>query len=494
MTAITWHERPFRVLMGLVALVGIAVMPREMYPGDPFTMREETRAILLHGELAVSDVVVRNYAQNGEPGQYVVDHPTNGRSYSKYGSMAAWFYLLPMGLENLIEGELPPFVSNRRVLYLNIFNIVLSLLVAASIYRTARRFDAAPWVAATFVGLCFYTTFLWNYLRAQNSEIMQLLLFAWAVTAFLDVLDARKRGDSGSGGVIRLWLACGALLLMKIAFIFVGPIFALALAVDRKQRSGRPWLESMIAESWLHVVPALLSWAALAAVNTIKFGAPWLTGYHVWRTDITGFNGNLVDAVYQLFCSVQWGFPFCFPVLVLAVPFVGQWLRRYGVAYGALLALAALYVSLIGMMPSWRGEWCYGPRYWIFILPFIALPAVDAIAWLAGNGWRNRVCLAAVTLALVHSASLQTEVNRNSFFAVYYLRSPMERSMTADAARYFEHHAYGRILGDCRRYQDELDVLPWWKDIKKSTDPKAASAFEGHVKAVVNAGNLYWFQ
>jgi hypothetical protein len=37
-------------------------------------------------------------------------------------------------------------------------------------------------------------------------------------------------------------------------------------------------------------------------------------------------------------------------------------------------------------------------------------------------------------------------------------------------------------------------VLPWWKDIKKGADPKAASAFEGHVKAVVNAGNLYWLQ
>jgi hypothetical protein len=55
-----------------------------MYPGDPVTMREETRAILLRGELAVSDRVVREYS-SGEPGQYIVDNPRNGRSYSKYG-------------------------------------------------------------------------------------------------------------------------------------------------------------------------------------------------------------------------------------------------------------------------------------------------------------------------------------------------------------------------------------------------------------------------
>lgn len=68
-------------------------MPGEIYPGDPVTMREETRAILLRGELAVSDEVVRQYSR-GEPGQYIVDNPRNGRSYSKYGSMAAWFYLV----------------------------------------------------------------------------------------------------------------------------------------------------------------------------------------------------------------------------------------------------------------------------------------------------------------------------------------------------------------------------------------------------------------
>ena len=98
---------PGRLLLAIVAIVGVVCMPGDMYPGDPVTMREETRAILLRGELAVSDFVVREYSR-GEPGQYIVDNLRNGRSYSKYGSMAAWFYLLPMGLERLIEGDLPP--------------------------------------------------------------------------------------------------------------------------------------------------------------------------------------------------------------------------------------------------------------------------------------------------------------------------------------------------------------------------------------------------
>ncbi|MFM8634983.1 MAG: hypothetical protein ACKOEX_09265, partial [Planctomycetia bacterium] len=192
-----WRERPLWALAILALVVGFVVMPAELYPADPATMREETRSILLHGELAVEDIIARSYRLYDEPGQYVVDNPRNGRSYSKYGSMAAWMYLLPMGAELIIEGELPPIVSPRRVVYLNAFNIVMSLLVAASIYRTARRFDAGAWTAALFVAICFYTTFLWNYLRAQNSEIMQLLFFAWAVTGFLDTVDERQTGARG---------------------------------------------------------------------------------------------------------------------------------------------------------------------------------------------------------------------------------------------------------------------------------------------------------
>jgi hypothetical protein len=477
-----------------VALVGIVTMPAEMYPGDPVTMREETRAILLERELAVAEAVAQHYAQIGEPGQYVVENPGNGRSYSKYGSLAALFYTIPMGVEWLSEGDLPPFTSERRVLYLNIFNLVLSVLLATSVYHTARRFDAAPWVAATFVLLCFYTTFLWNYLRAQTSEIMQLLLFAWAVAAFLDVLKARSTGERGTGGLLRLWAACGALLLMKIAFILVGPLFALGLAVNRRLSQQRSFASGMVAEASLHAFPVLLSWAALAAVNTIKFGAPWLSGYHVWRTDITSFNGNLLDAVYQLLFSVQWGFPFCFPVLVLAIPFMARWLRTYSVAYGTLLTIAAAYVLLIGLMPSWRGEWSYGPRYWIFVLPFVALPAVDAIVWLTADGRYHRACLVVVLLVLVHSLRLQMEVNRSPFFATYYLRGPLDGAMTGESARFFEHHHTGRILREFRRHRNALAGLPWWNDLRRVANPRAITEFENHVKAVMSRQNFYWWR
>jgi len=494
MWAMVWRHRAILALLALVGVVGVAAMPRETYPADPLTMREETRAILLRGELAVSDFVVRSYISAGEPGQYIVDNPHNGRSYSKYGSMAAWCYLLPMGLERLVEGDLPPFDSPRRVVYLNVFNIVLSLLVAASLFRTARRCGAAPWVAATYVGLCFYTTFLWNYLRAQNSEIMQLLFFAWAVTAFLDVLDARREGRSGLRGVLLLWLACGALLLTKVAYLLIGPLLACGLLADRLQRHEGSWLRVVVAEAKVHLLPAGVIVAVWLGVNAIKFGSPWNTGYHVWKPEVHGFGGDLLDAVSQLLFSVQWGLPFCFPMLFLALPFVPRWLRAEPVRYGTLLGIGVTYLVLIGMLPSWRGEWCYGPRYWLFVLPFVALPAVDAIRGLAVATWSRRLALAAVVVGLAYSTLLQWQVNRHPFFTYYDLRLPLERGMGYDAARYFAGRSYGRILWDFSRCQDRLTDLPWWEEMKPRLNPQDAQAYEDQVRERLKQHNLFWLR
>ena len=484
---------PGRLLLAAVVVVGVACMPRDIYPGDPVTMREETRAILLRGELAVSDVVVRNYAATGEPGQYVVDNPRNGRSYSKYGSMAAWLYLIPMGLEKLVEGDLPPFGSQRQIVYLNVFNVVLSLLVAASLFRTAQRFGAAPWAAAAYVALCFYATFLWNYLRAQNSEIMQLLLCAWAVSAFLDVLDARRQGLGGGSSVVRLWLACAALLLTKVAYLLIGPLFAVGLMVDRKNRLGGSWLATFVAEAKVHLLPASIAVGVWLGVNTVKFGSPWRTGYHVWRPEIHGFTGDVFEALYHLLFTPQWGLGFCFPVLFLALPFIGRWCRQDPVRYGTLLGIGLTYLLLIGMLPSWRGEMCYGPRYWLFVLPFVSLPALDAIKSLASGTRPAWVALVLVGAGLMYSTALQWQVNRHSFFAFYALRGPFEQTAGLTAASYFLNHSYGRVLWDFSRAQDRLSDLPWWKEMKARLRPQDAEAYEKHVRAVLAGNNLFWF-
>jgi hypothetical protein len=406
--------------------------------------------------------------------------------------MAAWMYLVPMGAELLIEGELPPLSSPRRVVYLNIFNIALSILVAASIYRTARRFDAKPWMAALFVALCFYTTFLWNYLRAQNSEIMQLLFFGWAVTGFLDALDERRSGTKG-GGTIRLWAACAALFLTKVSYLFIGPLFACGLLCDRKSRSAGSWRDTFYAEAREHVVPCSLMIGGWALLNWVKFGSPFLTGYHIWNSAAHGLTGNLLNALYPLTFSVQWGLVFCFPVLAMALPFTWQWIRAQPVRCGTIVGIGATYVVLIGMLPSWTGAWCYGPRYWIFILPFVSLPAIGMLDW-----FRSRTAAAILAGALtagVLSSSLwlQMQVNRFPFFTYYRLMLPLENARTKAKEAFFSQNPYGWIEYSMWRYRYRLERLPWWRDIKARVPATASARYESDVREIVGRSNLLLF-
>jgi hypothetical protein len=491
-TAAVQALTPRRALLATVIAVGVVAMPAELYPGDPMTMREETRAILLRRECALSDSIAEHYRNTSEIGQYVVDNPRNGRSYSKYGSMAAWFYLLPMAVERVVEGALPPFVSPRRILYLNAFNIVLAALTAASIYRTVCRFGAPPWAATVYVLACLYATFVWNYLRAQNTEVMQLLLFSWAVTAFLDAVDLPTRRMT-SGAVVRLWSACTALLLMKVAYLPVGPLFGLGLLAQRKRADDLTWSAAIHREATVHAVPGLCCGAIWAANNFLKFGAPWLTGYHVWRPESHGFTGSLADSLPQLLFGVQWGLGFCFPVLLLALPWMGNWLTREPVRYGTLAGIAVTYLLLIGMLPSWRGEMCYGPRYWMFVLPFVALPALEAIRWMASRRGCARLARAVVIAGVCYSGWLQWQVNRWPFFTFYNLRAPLDRNADMSAAAAFSLDSYGKIQADMYRCREDLSRLEWWKTTRQAVGPQFAERYEQYVREVLSQSNLYWW-
>jgi hypothetical protein len=480
------------MLPAIVIVLGVIAMPAEIYPGDPMAMREEARAILLRGEYAITDSIAQHYRNTSEVGQYVVDHPETGRAYSKYGSMAAWFYVLPMAVERVVEGSLPPFVSERRLIYLNGFNIVLSVLVAASLQRTAMRFGAQRGIATAFVVGCFYTTFIWNYLRAQNSEIMQLLLFSWATTAFLDAAQTPSRRLTSSA-VLRLWCVCTALLLMKVAYLFVGPLFGLGLVAQRKRDHRIGWLRAFYEEIVVHALPALGCVAAWAVNNHVKFGAFWLTGYHAWRPEIHGFTGSLSDSLPQLLFGVQWGFGWCFPVVLLALPWMARWVRDEPIRYGTLAAMAVTYVGLIGMLPSWRGEMCYGPRYWMFILPFVSLPAVDAIRWLTSRRGAARLVTAAAFCGLAYSTWLQWQVNRWPFFTYYTLRAPFEQQAGMGVATAFLLNSYGKIQADMYHHRDDISRLEWWKAMKEQVEPEFARQYEQHVRDVLTASNLYWW-
>src|SRR6185295_16935508 len=103
------------------------------------------------------------------------------------------------GVENFYDYERPtasqnlPFYTHSLVFMLNLYNVALSLLIAWYLYQLAGLYVARALTRSLFVLAVFYSTFLWNYLRAQSSEIFQVLFFAGFFYHFMLFVRSKSR-------------------------------------------------------------------------------------------------------------------------------------------------------------------------------------------------------------------------------------------------------------------------------------------------------------
>src|SRR5688572_8714960 len=167
------RRRPPWALFGVVALVAVASLPRHEYVGDPFAIRLEAIHLLQTGRLGVPPEIG---SRMGTRGQYFFENVEKGRWFSKYGVLNTLLFVPPLAVERAATGALP-WVSPRRVHFLNAMNVLLTLLTAAYLLATLRLYTDDAVLRWVYVLAAFYATFWWNYLRAHASEIHQTLFF-----------------------------------------------------------------------------------------------------------------------------------------------------------------------------------------------------------------------------------------------------------------------------------------------------------------------------
>src|SRR5262249_22898486 len=157
-----------------VVLVNFVAMPGEFLRGDPAAWREEARSIVAAGELAVPARVAERY---GQPGQYFARNEKTGAYYLKYGLMNALMLVPPLFVER-VTGALSDRLTYPSLLLHNLWNIVLSALLAAMLYHLAALYTQRTAVRVGFALTTLYASAMWFYLRAQTSELYQVLFFS----------------------------------------------------------------------------------------------------------------------------------------------------------------------------------------------------------------------------------------------------------------------------------------------------------------------------
>ncbi|HVM63003.1 MAG TPA: hypothetical protein VMV72_19245 [Verrucomicrobiae bacterium] len=486
------------LLLVTVFVINFVAMPGTWWPGDPFAWREETRSLLRDGALHVDT----QYAgQAGERGQYFVVNPRNGLWYSKYGLMNSLMAVPPTALEAALDGHMPRLGEAPDLLIFNLYNILLSLILCGLLYRITGWYTARTWVRVAYVLCAFYATFFWYYQRAQGAEIYQVLFF----TAAFYFLMTYLRGLTSAGGessatnrgaLLAAWMFVGALVLTRVVFGLLIPTVWLAViyaawSLEQEERERLLRREA----GWL-VIPALLIVGALAWINWIKFGEPWLTGYHQWRPQAHAPTGRWQDGLWGVLFDPQASMLLHFPILIFGLFAMREFWRRYQLDAVVMFLLPSALVVFLTKMPIWRGEWAYGPRLLIFMLPVLSLPFIVYLDRLAAGPWRwRRFAMVVVTVVtLGYSTWLQYEVNRLDFWTMYRVLFTFDGDWSQDSARYFFGHQMGTFNADLIRHKDDLDGLPYVAELEKRglLRGQDAQAYKAMLRGLIDNENFYW--
>jgi hypothetical protein len=242
--------------------------------------------------------------------------------------------------------------------------------------------------AARFASLLLATgSIVWVYARSPFTEIVQLVCFTGF---FLESARLAKRLDRRTAVAVGLW--AGMLLNTKYIYALCLPGAGLVLAVAHRDRLRQ------LGRSVLHAGLGFLPGAVmLLSYNYLRFGSVTATGYK-----------KVGEVMVENVLFSLWGFLFSpgksiflyVPPLLLAV--LG--LRRFWYAHRPtvwlMLATILPPVLFYAGFPSWPGDWAWGPRYLVFAVPVLLLPAVAFLTnarrlgrWLAGAVLVAGICV-----------------------------------------------------------------------------------------------------
>ncbi len=492
-------HRDRRVLATLIFVVAATLwvtQPRLVYRGDPLVVRVAAAHWLETGELgipfahraALGDLVT-------ERGQYFYENDTEQRFYSKFGVANTVLFMPPLIAEMLWSGGLAilePDAEWRHWLidytpslkfFLNAYNLLWAVVIALYLFGLARFFAGAP-VSAAFVLCVVFTTFLWNYLRAQSSEILQVALFVGCVFhlfAFRRSLPAASRTRNR-----KVWLhvaaatiCAGTLLLTKLYYVILLPwvwIYVAAATVRGDRNAGATgettdWVERLRAHvkplAFALVLPTLVLGTAAILAARQKFGAPWMTGYEQWRVNgdvvarlsLSGLPRALCGFLFDGDRSVFTHFP---PLAVAAIGWRLFWQQARPDAR-FIASTSVLFLIAISAFDNWKGEWCYGPRYLLFALPAAAIPFVYVLSWLAEH--RRTLVGGALGFGLLAvlclSLKLQLAVNGLPFFARDAIYASTFKKIDCEpATAYFEKRHFGLVHADLMAFRSGERPFP----------------------------------
>ena len=446
-------EKGLVITLLVVLIVGLIAMPAEECPGDAMAVRVETVHLLENGSFGVSAETATKYW--GDKGMFFDLNENTGKWYPKYGIMNTLIYVPALAVEKLVNGKIHQVSSPLRLILLNLHNILLSLLCAALFYFLARLFTNHSMVAAAYTLVIIYTTFCWYYFRAQIFEIHTLLFLTWSLYLFIRSYREICKNDSDSirklksllflGGIL-----VGLLMLSKTVYVVVAALLFVGWVLIPDLRKNLFTKKGLI-----YFTPIVLAGVIILICNHLRFGSAFNTGYSQWVAESRPMSGDIFRGIAGYLFDTQWGIFSCFPILLVSLFYWRKFFRHYRVEASAILAVGLVLLLINSCFINWRGLWSYGPRYLLPILPALSLPAIYLCEGFNSipSKLKKSLCISALIVASLYTASLQELVNRLPFYAWYQLKDKLSTKHSCQLEWYIYSTPFWQINKDIISYR-----------------------------------------
>jgi 4-amino-4-deoxy-L-arabinose transferase-like glycosyltransferase len=355
-TRIAW------ALFGALTVLYLLIFGGHTYAPDEEMLYYVTEGIAARG----STVIPPGDSDLPLPGPAI---GVDGRSYAITGLLQSALAAPLYWVGHVVAGVFPvPFHDFWTRFFVYTLNSFVTGAMAALFYLFAIRLGLRRRTALYLTASLSLATILTVYARTFYSESLVtfwLLLAAWS--SFLYKVENRARWAFGLG------LALGLAAATKIASLIVLPAFALYAILawfhqpERAQRrrwSGRGGMAGALGFA--------LPMAVVVAYNYARFRALFETGYGITVETLTQAHSSL-EALYGLLLSSGRSIFAYSPPLLLVVWSIGAALRRMRDEAALFLGIAAAHLIFYANFRYWWGGGCWGPRYAVYITPFLLL-------------------------------------------------------------------------------------------------------------------------
>ena len=374
--------------------------------GDDLIYLDIAQTFLVHGSFKESGITGEPHVSKYSLGQAIVDLP------------------VALNFRNACltrqSGDIPG--HTRQIFIVAIWAAALTALQTLLFFRVCRIFSVRlPAAVAASASFGAGTMILVYSQKLQADVTLGLFLLA----AFLAILEHRDGGR-------RRWLllaglSLGCAVVTKPYAVVLAALFSVYLltVIRERVRAVPPRVATArsgpageghcrlggLAGAIIFVLPLAILCAIQLYYNHWRYDSVLEFGYDVGVDAHFGFSNPLFVGLFGFLLSPGKGIFWYNPILILSIAGIPAFFRadRRPAIFVALLV--AVHTIFFSRWVMWHGDYAWGPRYMLTILPFLTLPCAFFFdRMFAGLGAR-RFCRYAVAigtgLLLIGSVAIQ---------------------------------------------------------------------------------------